>query len=122
MDDMDFGYDPFVFLAENIMRSSFYLHPVLHEQVQGSGEEKEIEKDEPFEPVSRRTSQGLQVGWNFGLKMVLLRQAAGPGVFADVHRGISYGCSPGRGLIGQNHGVVNGSNHAGFAVWHGLKQ
>ena len=82
------------------MHCSSHLHPVPHGQVQSGGEEKTFEKNEPLEPVKRPLSQGLSMGWNFGFKMVLLCQAEGFGVCADVHSDLSHGCSPCYRLVG----------------------
>ncbi|CAL1158384.1 unnamed protein product [Cladocopium goreaui] len=74
----------FVPLAYNIMHSPPPLHRPSWDQVQQKGEKEEIEtKDKPFEPVSRPTSQVLQVGRNFGFEMVILHQDERQQIFLE---------------------------------------
>ena len=100
----------FVPLAYNIMHSPPPLHRPSWDQVQQKGEKEEIEtKDKPFEPVSRPTSQVLQVGRNFGFEMVIPHQDErfGP----DTHD-LSHGCSPGNRFSWKDHGVVDSGSYS----------
>lgn len=94
------------------MRSPLLLHRLPWDQLQQRGEKEELEtQDEPFEPVSRPTSQALQVGWNFGFEMVILHQDERFGVPAPLRPGLSHGCGPGNRSSWKDHGVVNSGSY-----------